>query len=99
MGRGRLAGAGYGQCCGIVARTMLPLLLHSCEDASVVTKQRACPPAVQSPGMARAQELLRRLRHRDIYKHVGSVDIPHVSESCHSNCRFEAHLLGLHPAR
>jgi hypothetical protein len=29
--------------------------------------------------MLAAQELLRRLRHRDIYKHVGSVDIPHVS--------------------
>lgn len=30
----------------------------------------------RSPSMLRAQELLRRLRHRDIYKFVASVDVP-----------------------
>jgi hypothetical protein len=32
------------------------------------------PP--QTPAMQQAQELLRRLRHRDIYKHCGSADVP-----------------------
>lgn len=35
---------------------------------------RSSPP--QTPAMRRAQELLRRLRHRDIYKHCGSTDVP-----------------------
>lgn len=50
------------------------LLLHSIQ-ASLLLLSSVC---LQSEGMVRAQELLRRLRVRDIYKHVGSVDIPHV---------------------
>jgi hypothetical protein len=37
---------------------------------------------LQTPGMQAAQELLRRLRHRDIYKHCGSADVQRVG------CRF-----------
>ncbi|KAL4428396.1 hypothetical protein ABPG75_002485 [Micractinium tetrahymenae] len=43
------------------------------DDTIIRTIERS---ASKSPGMLRAQELLRRLRHRDIFKLVASVDVP-----------------------
>ncbi|KAI3428522.1 hypothetical protein D9Q98_007345 [Chlorella vulgaris] len=52
----------------------------------------------QTPGMQAAQELLRRLRHRDIYKHCGSADVQREKVSSFLNVKEEEILEHQDPA-